>query len=74
MQSKARGEFPTERIKLVIDTEPKAFKKGTVSSFDLCFQVTIAYCSKTYSALSALYRLVLFLFWPRLEMKEKYSI
>lgn len=43
MQSKARGSFPTERIKLVINTDPRAFKKGTLASPDVHFQVTILY-------------------------------
>ena len=45
VQSKARGSFPAERIKVVINTDPKAFKKGTLTSPDLCFQVTIYYYS-----------------------------
>ena len=42
MQSKARGSFPAERIKVVVNTDPEAFKKGTLTSSDLCFQVTKA--------------------------------
>ena len=52
MQSKARGSFPTERIKVIIDTDPKAFKKGAIKSPDLCFQV--AYCSDIYTGLGVI--------------------
>ena len=41
VQSKARGSFPAERIKAVINTDTKVFKKGTLTSPDRCFQVTI---------------------------------
>lgn len=38
-QSKVRGSFPVERIKIVNDTDKMAFRKGTVSKPELCFQV-----------------------------------
>ena len=38
-QSKVRGSFPVERIKIVNDTDLKTFRKGTVTKPELCFQV-----------------------------------
>lgn len=39
MQSKARGSFPASKIKLVTNTDPRAFKRGSLASPDVYFQV-----------------------------------
>lgn len=43
-QSKVRGSFPVERIKIVNDTDQKAFRKGTITKPELCFQVDSGKC------------------------------
>ncbi len=53
VQSKARGSFPAARIKVVTNTDPRAFKRGSLASPDVYFQVNSLLHIKAQSLIEA---------------------